>query len=286
MFNQFALSLVLLVATQTPSPIADGASKSTIDVGGHSLELFTYKPKNFKDGPLIVVFHGMLRNADTYRDNAIGLADRHGAIIVAPEFDQKRYPNEAYQSGGLFKKGELQPREQWTWSLVPQLVDEIRKREGKPKMPYYLIGHSAGGQFLCRLTGFVPTSAERIVVANPGGHLFPSEDYPFPYGFGKLPRKIGGDDVIKRFLAQPMTIYVGTADKLKDNLPQGEIANKQGPNRYERGKNCFKAAQDLAKAKGWQLNWTIVEAPDIGHDARKMFDHKNCDEALFGKKDK
>src|SRR5436190_13903068 len=191
MLSQLTLSLVLVLATQTPAPIPEGAGKSSIDVAGQSLNLYTYKPKSYKNGPLIVVFHGMLRNADTYRDNAIGLGDRHAALIVAPEFDQKRFPNEAYQSGGLFKKGQLQPNEQWTWSLVPKLVDEIRKREGKPKMPYYLIGHSAGGQFLCRLTGFVPTTAERIVVANPGGHLFPSEDYPFPFGFGKLPKEIG-----------------------------------------------------------------------------------------------
>jgi pimeloyl-ACP methyl ester carboxylesterase len=284
MLNQFCVAILLVLPVQTPTPIPAGASKSAIEVGGHTLDLFTYRPKEYKDGPLIVVFHGMLRNADTYRDNAIGLGDRHSALIVAPAFDQKRFPNEAYQSGGLFKKGELQAKEQWTWSLVPKLIDEVRKREGKPKMPYYLIGHSAGGQFLSRMTGFVPTSAERIVVANPGGHLFPATDFPFPYGFGKLPKELSGDNSLKQYLAQPMTIYVGTADLLKDNLPLGEIANKQGPNRYERGKNCFKAAQDLAKDKGWTCNWRLIEAPDIGHDAKKMFDHPNCDEALFGKR--
>lgn len=283
MLTKLSLALLLFVPVQTPTTIPAGIGKSEIQVGGHALELFTYRPKEYKDGPLIVVFHGMLRNADTYRDNAIGMGDRHGALIVAPAFDQKRFPNEAYQSGGLLKKGELQPRDQWTWSLVPKLVDEIRKREGKPKMPYYLIGHSAGGQFLCRLTGFVPTAAERIVVANPGGHLFPSEDFPFPYGFGKLPKELNGDDALKRYLAQPMTIYVGSADKLKDNLPQGEIANKQGPDRYTRGKNCFKVAQELARDRGWAFNWRIVEAPDIGHDAKAMFNHANCKDALFGK---
>src|SRR5262245_15033225 len=154
MLSQFTLPLFLVLATQSPAPIPNGVGKCTIDVDKHALECFTYRPKQYKDGPLIVVFHGMLRNADTYRDNAIGLADRHGALVVSPEFDQKRFNNEAYQSGGLFKKGQLQPQDQWTWSLVPKLVDEIRKREDKPKMPYYLIGHSAGGQFLCRLTGF------------------------------------------------------------------------------------------------------------------------------------
>ena len=169
------VTLVLLAYSVVPlhaEPIPPGPSKITLKVAAYDLDLFTYKPKTYTNGPLVVVFHGMLRNADTYRDNAIGLADRFGVVVVAPLFDLKRFPNEAYQSGGLFKKGELQPKEVWTWSLVPTLVDEVRKLEGQPKMPYYLIGHSAGGQFLCRLTGFVPTNAERIVAANPGSHLF------------------------------------------------------------------------------------------------------------------
>lgn len=276
-------SILLVVAQREAAPLATGAGKTTVVVDGVSLEVFTYKPETYKDGPLIVVFHGMLRNADTYRDNAKGLGDRFGALIVAPLFDSKRFPNEAYQSGGLFKKKELQPKEQWTWSMVPKLVDQVRRREGRPKMPYYLIGHSAGGQFLCRLTGFVPTAAQRIVVANPGSHLFPTRDMPFPYGFGKLPDSLNGEAPLKRYLAQPMTIYLGTADIESKNLPKGELATKQGATRYQRGKNCFKFAQDLAKEKGYAFNWRLVEAPDIGHDARAMFEHQNCGAAMFGK---
>ena len=265
-------------------PIPIGSSKITVKVASHDLDLFTYKPKTYTSGPLIVVFHGMLRNADTYRDNAVGLADRFGAVVVAPHFDLKRFPNEAYQSGGLFKKNELQPKEEWTWSVVPPLVDAVRKLEGKPRMPYYLIGHSAGGQFLSRLTGFVPTDAERIVAANPGGHLFPSGDMPFPYGFGKLPASLNGDENLKNFLSRKLTIYVGTADVEGANLPKGEVANRQGATRYERGKNCFKVGQELAKAKGWAFHWTLVEAEGVGHDAMKMFNHPNCEKALFPRK--
>lgn len=285
--HRLAFVLVVLVASAVPGradPISEGPGKITVKIGGRDLDLFTYKPKNYRDGPLIVVFHGMLRNADTYRDNGIGMADRFGAVVVAPLFDSKRFPNEAYQLGGLLKKGQLQPKEEWTWSLVPTLVDEVRRREGKPKMPYYLIGHSAGGQFLCRLTGFIPTDAERIVAANPGSHLFPTGEMPFPYGFGKLPETLNGDDALKRFLARKMTIYVGTADVESANLPKGELANSQGATRYERGKNCFKVAQEFAKSKNWPFNWRLVEAPDIGHDAAKMFNHPRCEEALFGKK--
>jgi poly(3-hydroxybutyrate) depolymerase len=275
------LPLVLLVAEPTPAPLPAGAGKIEVETGGHKLEVFAYKPKDYKDGPLIVVFHGMLRNADTYRDNGRGMGDRFGALIVAPLFDTRRFPNESYQLGGLLRRGEVQPAEQWTGKLVPKIVDEVRRREGRPDMPYYLIGHSAGGQFLSRIVGSVSTGAQRIVAANPGSHLFPTRDMPFPYGFGKLPPELSDDAALKRYLAQPLTIYVGTADTGSQNLPQGETAMKQGATRYERGKNCFQIAQELARTKGWEFNWRLVEAPDISHDAKAMFDHKNCAEALF-----
>jgi hypothetical protein len=225
----------------------------------------------------------MLRNADTYRDNAIGLADRMGGLVAAPLFELKQFPNEAYQLGGLLRKGKWQPPEDWTWNLVPPLIEEIRKREGRPDMPYYLIGHSAGGQFLSRLSGFVPTKAERIVAANPGSHLFPSMDFPFPHGFGKLPDELGNEVSIQKYLKCPLTIYVGTADKEKANLPMDANSMKQGANRYERGINCFKTGQKLAQEKGWEFQWRLVEAPDIGHDAKAMFNHEKSQEAMKAK---
>jgi hypothetical protein len=66
----------------------------------------------------------------------------------------------------------------------------------------YRIGHSAGGHFLSRLTGFVSTGAERIVVANPGGHLFPTRDMSFPYGFGKLTAALSEDAALQHYFAQ------------------------------------------------------------------------------------
>lgn len=274
---------LFLVVRPAAAQIPVGDGKIEVEVGGHKLEVFTYKPNEYKDGPLLIVFHGMLRNADTYRDNARGMADRFGAVAAAPLFDSKRFPNVAYQEGGMFLDGKVQPAERWTGSLVPRLAEAIKRAEGRADMPYYLIGHSAGGQFLSRISGFVTSDARRIVAANPGSHLFPTRDLPFPYGFGKLPNELSDDEALERYLAQPITLFLGTADTGSENLPQGESARKQGATRYERGKNCFKTAQELAQAKGWKFNWRLVEAPDIGHDAKAMFNHTNCAESLFGK---
>ncbi|HYV34966.1 MAG TPA: hypothetical protein VE988_04625 [Gemmataceae bacterium] len=277
------LSLVLaLPQSQPTTPIPVGSSKIVVDVGSRKLDVFTYKPAKYKDGPLIVIFHGTNRNADEYRDFGKGMAERFGALIVAPLFDNKQFPSDLYHNGGLLKKGKLQPPEEWTGNMTPKIAAEVRRLEGRPKMPYYFIGHSAGGQFLSRISGFVSPGAVRIIAANPGAHLFPTRDMPYPYGFGELPKEISDDDAIRLYLAQPLTIYVGTADKGKAQLPMGVTAMAQGPNRYERGKNCFKFGQALAKEKGWTFHWRIVEAPGIEHDGKGMFDHPNSIEAIFG----
>src|SRR5262245_16746473 len=247
---------LLLAAGPAPAPIPAGAGEVEVRVGGHRLALFTYKPKNYgRSSPLIVVFHGMLRNADAYRDNARGMADRFGAPVVAPRLDLERFPIEAYQLGGVQKGGADRPPDQWTLRLVQPLVEEVRRREGRPAMPCLLIGHSAGGQFLSRLAGLVACDATRIVAANPGTHLWPGLDLPFPYGYGRLPEGTGGEAALRRYLARPLTIYLGTADTGDEDLLQTPEAMRQGRTRYERGQNCFAAAQALAQARGWAFNW-------------------------------
>ena len=263
-------------------PIPAGKSQLTATIGGTPIQVYTYRPTNYAGGPLFLVFHGMLRNADAYRDSAVVLGDTFGALIAAPEFDTNRFPSETYQRGGVFQKDKLQPKENWTYSLILKLVEELRRRESRPDLPYYYIGHSAGGQFLVRMTAFLPTEVQCIVAVNPGAHIFPTRDLPFPYGFGGLPPELGDDNAVKQFLAQPLTLYLGTADVLEKDLDLKTEAMKQGLTRIERGRANFRLAQKVAAEKGWPCNWRIVEAPGIGHNSKEMFSHTNCAEALFG----
>jgi hypothetical protein len=58
---------------------------------------------------------------------------------------------------------------------------------------------------------------------------------------------------------------------------------KQGGSRLERGRGAFRAARELSRAKGWPFRWELVEAPDVPHDAAKMFRHPQCPKALGGR---
>lgn len=267
-------------------PIAVGSGRIEVDTCRGLLEVFTYKPAGYRNGPLVVVCHGVLRNAEEYRDHARSLADRFGAIVAAPLFPLSQFSIEQYQKGGLKIDGRVQPLESCTWFALPDVVAEIRRREGQSELPYYFLGHSGGAQFLVRLAGYLQTDVKRIVVANPGTYLLPSREAPYPYGFGELPDELSSDEMLRRYLAQPLTVYLGDADRERDeHLDKLPWAEQQGPTRYERGQRAFLQAQQLAEAKGWRFGWRLLVVPGVGHDHQAMFDHELCEQALFGASD-
>jgi poly(3-hydroxybutyrate) depolymerase len=289
MSPRFRLSLVALVLllglSLRADPIPVGPGRIEVPNSSEPLTVFTYKPPTYKDGPILVVCHGVARNAEDYRNYAITLAERYGMIVVAPRFDKERFPSTRYQRGGLLdEQGAAQPSSLWTYAAIPKVVAFVRDLEGKPKLPYYLIGHSAGGQFLVRLAAFMPGEPVRIVAANPGSHLFPDREQKFGYGFGGLPPELSSDDVLRRYLAAPLTIYLGTGDITPEHsFDASPVGRKQGPHRLGRGRACFAAAEKLAKERGWAFNWRKVETPGIAHDGAVMFAAKEAGEALFGK---
>ena len=107
-------------------------------------------------------------------------------------------------------------------------------------MKYSIIGHSAGGQFLSRLAAFVPTEAQRIVVTNPGTHVFASLQIKAPYGLGGVHSDTRAQAELRRYLAQPVTIFLGQADTGDEELDERPDAQRQGTTRYERERTLSK----------------------------------------------
>ena len=279
------LSLVLLtfLCDRAPAaPLPQGKSRFTLSARGKRIEVFTFRPASYANGPLIVVMHGLERDAEPYLEKAIVLAERFKGIVVAPRFDVEQFPSEAYQRGGILRGGVAQPKEEWTFQFITEVVTEVRKREARPAMPYSLIGHSAGAQFLMRLAAFDPGSAERIVISNPGSLVFPTREMPFQYGFGGLPAELSSDGVIKRFLAAPVTLYLGMSDTGSKNLDVSEKAMKQGATRIARGRACYESARKLAAQNRWPFNWKLVEVHGVGHDSKKMFENALVENAFAG----
>ena len=261
----------------------EGKGEVSVGEGDRTIQVFTYKPKGFSNGPIFFVFHGAKRNADDYRDWSIALAEKHHAMVAAPLFDQERFLAHLYSWGGILTKdGKLRNEKGWSFPIATELIQDILKREGDPKRDHYLIGHSGGGQFLTRYVAIEPVAAKRVVAANAGTYAFPRLDWDWGYGFGKLPKDLQKEDRFKKMVETPMTIYLG----LEDTIPSGENfdasseANRQGTARLQRGRNFFEYCQKLAKEKGWKFNWTKVEVPNVGHDANLMINDLRIEKAL------
>ncbi len=281
-----ALLAPLLAFSADPLPA--GASRLELDLDGTRIEVFVHKPASYRSDKFLVVMHGVNRNADEYRDHAAPLGERLGMLVVAPRFDAERFPSRAYQRGGILKEdGSAAGPAEWTYAYLPKIAAAIRAREARPTMPYWIIGHSAGGQFCMRMAAFQDTGAERIVAANAGSCLFPTRDARFGYGFGGLPESLSDDATLRRYLAAPLTLYLGTADDHEDEwLDTTEAAMAQGPGRLQRNRAAFAAAEALAKERGWTFAWRKVEAEGVEHDHEKMFAHERAREALFGPADR
>ena len=285
----FALALVSFAGALQAEPYPEGKSQRIVSIEGEAIELFAYKPAQYSGGPVLLVLHGLGTNAPGYRDYAIPLADAHGLLVVAPLFDRERFPTWRYQTGGLVRNqrsdGEfkVEPEALWTGRLFLRIIDAVRSAEGQPELAYSLIGHSAGGQVLSRFAAFSPHAAQRIVIANPSTYLWPSREERFPYGYGGLPAALADDAAMQRYLAQPLTLLLGTADLRRDNdLNIRPPAERQGSTRYARGHNAYRAAQQLAQARGWTFNWRLLEVPGIGHSARGMLGSPQAADALRG----
>lgn len=255
-----------------------GDSRIVVDAHGTDIEVFAHKPANYDGRALIVSLHGVGRNASGYRNSTRALGEQFGALVIAPLFDRERFPAWRYQHGGIVRRGPeqtLQPiiASERTSELLKTVIDKIRTAEGMPDMPYVLLGHSAGGQFLSRIAALAALDPVRIIIANPGTWLTPSLEERFPYGLGGLPDGLADASTLERYLTRPITVMVGTADTEADNLSMTPAAKRQGDTRHARALRVFAQAQAHAEALKLPFGWSLLEIPGIGHSARAMYAH-------------
>ena len=261
---------------QSPGPIPPGEARVNAALAGTDLGVFTYRPTGCTPRLVLIVFHGVARNAGGYRRSAEPLADRTCAIVFAPKFDRERFPRDLYQYGGVAEE----PVGRRTVDLVPALVAWSRQAAHAPTLPVVLIAHSAGAQFLDRVAAFVPgeAGASAIVLANPSTWVEPSIDAAAPFGLGGT--EAATETGLRAYLAAPIAVLLGADDTGTAHLATSPEAVAQGPNRKARGLAAFSAARAVAKEHGWPFGWTLAEVPGVGHDAAAMFRSSQAMEAV------
>ncbi|MCZ0960674.1 alpha/beta hydrolase family protein [Paracoccus benzoatiresistens] len=262
--------------------------EQTLDVnfGGTTLKTFTYRPDGEIKGVLLN-FHGSSRNAEGARDAAIRIADEKGLYVVAPLFEESDFSGKDYQMGGIVgSNGQLRSQDDWTISLVDDIAEWAHAKVGNdPADETIGFGHSGGAQFLSRVAAFGPDIFDKMIVANASTHVRASLSEDLPYGFGGDLSSADREAYLKDYLADPVTIYAGSADDDPNasDLATGSAAMRQGDNRLERAEFVYEEAKELAESKGWDFNWELVVADGVTHSARKMFNAPEFDEAFDGR---
>ena len=250
-------------------------------IRGEPIQVFTYRPSGCKDPSLLFVFHGALRNGEGARNAAEQLASRACLIVYAPLLDKRRFPTEDYQQGGIAHDGRVLPPAEWTVWFATDLVSWARRREHRPDAPYYLFGHSAGGQYLSRVAAFaLPHGARRIILANPSTYVLPSLDEDAPYGLDEVATDSAERQRLREYLALPVTIFLGEDDVGERELGTSEQAMRQGGNRLDRGIAVFRMAKQVAAENNWPFGWSQVVVPNVGHSSSNMLDAPEAAEAF------
>lgn len=291
-------SSMLLGVAPAQAAFGSGSRTTSATIDGTRFTIYTYKPSCSNLQGIAFIHHGTSRDADGYRDSAITLAKAECVVIVAPLFDEDRFPSDDYQRGGVEDDGELRPEGEWTTRYMRGLIEWARGQYGDANASYALFGHSAGGQFLSRVAGYeatdngLPAGLERIVIANPSTHVRASgvdeaDGAPvdinvsydaIPYGFEDFKAPLAN---LKKYLALPVTIYLGSDDTQRDSdLATGTYADAQGRNRRARGEFVFNEAKANAQKLGVPFNWKLVYASGCGHSAGCMLRNSNADNAF------
>lgn len=279
-----AIALAALVPAHAATPVPSGKWSFVYTDAHHKdrpVRVFTYRPRQCDTKcPILIALHGKGRAASAMRDHWELPADRHGFLVIAPEFSEKHWPKAAlYNLGGV--EGESDPRK-WTYSVVERLFDEMRDGQAD----YRLFGHSAGAQFAHRLHVLLPDHRASVVIAaNAGWYLMPEwrgdkAKAKWPYSLADAP--VAGEPLLRKALGRRLVLLLGTEDTRTDDpdLDRSEGAMKQGPNRFERGEAFFAAAgtatRDLGVSNAWELHW--VEG--VGHESGKMV--RAASDRVFG----
>ncbi len=222
--------------------------------------------------PVLFVHHGVGRNGADYRDYWLPLAKEHGLLAIAIEFSEESFPEYLrYHFGNMRNDdGSPNPREQWTYGIVPRLFDAMRAEGVTRRNTYGQFGHSAGGQFVHRMLSFgYRDRVAAALCANAGTYAMPDLDVAWPFGLGET--GLAPDHLIP-LLNFPIAVLAGTEDTKTTGrfFPKGPRSLKQGPTRYHRAHTYIQLGHQAAAALGTHCAWTVTDVPGVGHQGHGM----------------
>lgn len=265
-----ALTLILTVLAVLTAPASGQALRTGSfmfsDWPGPPLRVYFAEPADepMDGAPVVIVLHGVNRNADDYARNWEELAAVYGLRVYAPEFTDDAFPGAAmYNLGGWGTDGPF------AFAAFEPLFDVIAARGGDAA-GYHLFGHSAGAQVAHRAVLLAPLP--RLITAyaaNAGWYALPHEGVAWPYGLAGAGIE---EAALRAWLEAPLMILLGDqdTDPRHRHLRRTPEAAAQGPHRYARGAYFAAVGRAQAEALGADFNWKVGSVPGVAHDNAGM----------------
>lgn len=258
----------------TPQTIGSGFFEYEFSPNDITLKVYYHVPEDVTaNSPILFVFHGNGRNARDYRNAMVTKSEALNFIVITPEFSIANFPSgDQYNLGNVFIDGDnptpatLNPENEWTFSIIEPLFNDIKIRLNNTTDSYDVFGHSAGGQFAHRLLEFKPQSRFNKVVASASGwYTAPDETVRFPYGFKDSPLE---NISLNTFLSHDLTILIGSQDN-DPNAPalrRNSVVDQQGTNRLARAQYFYNRGQEISNNINTTFNWQLKINPGADHD--------------------
>jgi pimeloyl-ACP methyl ester carboxylesterase len=230
-----------------------------------------------QSSPIAMVVHGSARDGEYLRNALKPESDRRNAIILMPNFGSAEYSNNYFLLGNLFDDGEnpsvasQNDSTEWTYAIIEQLFIHFRAEVASKDARYDLVGFSGGGQFAHRFALFAHRpQCDRIVACSSGWYTLPDAASPYPYGLGTTQRASDAD--VRKALATPLHLAVGSADTDPNSsgLRHTAEADAQGLNRFQRANYAFQRAMDQSTALNAPLAWSLHIESGVAHSAVGM----------------
>jgi len=268
---------------------------------------------------VLIIIHGRLRNAETYRQSAERAAEQAGqsanTLVIAPQFLNEtdvalhpvadtvlRWQGNDWMAGGL----SIAPFALSSYAALDQIIARLGDRRQFPDVKDVVIaGHSGGAQVVQRYALLSHDQPElkaagvhvRYVIANPSSYAYFDERRPvafshagcpafnrWKYGLSDLPAYAEGQtpaQLEENYVQRDIVYLLGQQD-IDPNHPALDKsceAKAQGANRLIRGRNYF---DFLKRSHPQGLNQQLIEVPGVGHNGDGMFASPEGQKVLFG----
>ncbi len=244
-----------------------------------------YVPQSKPPEDLAVIVHGRLRRKDLavgtsreYAERWVVAAEEHGAIIIAPVFDEENFGG-VYGPGGGYRG--LWGRQIGADEFVNRIVSRYFIEMPELNSRFRLYGHGAGGQFACRYTVRHPHRIRSVTISCAEEYAFPDPDVQWKYGMAPMTRMMRwkGEKVGKRVRVTPDPAGWTVASALPISLVVGALADEPRssiPGHPQNGgyvtlaRGWAKAMQSLARKNGLAPGVRAVIVPSMENNGGNL----------------